>query len=611
MLVRNLRRPGDAARAQLAYNDQLRIEIANDNRISKIRENQKKGIPETPSQEQQLNLSERIGDVNQRRQKSFDNLSQVFAPDQVDRIMSLLDDDAYIFLNVYWKDMKNDLTKKVDAKLMDEFYFKGYLNKYMGSIMDQKGLNAPTGTQSSVNELDELESLFMWRDEAIKAQERMKSVDSNESKKIQELISLLPNKRRQERIKTLSDVDKQRVIEGISDSFSGIETNPEEWKRALRERDGVDFYFEVRKLYTNMKNEEMTEAQAINDFLDAPPVTLGAPAEAPLGGEDLSFIEEAKAKKGAPAEEPIMKRGQPLPKLKAKKGKLPQAAAVEGEAEGTLAEARPMSQSDYMSPIDFDREEKGIVGKQMRYINLLKQTDALPEQLKTQIFYNRETGRTNPISFYSKSKQEGIDNRQSFYARLISYDKQIKSAFELKETADSDVKRRPGRPKSGKGIASTCKEQTPRWIELGRYRINGRLLDEKQLLSVRYQSGTAVPLFPKMIPISDAFHELLTNLFETKKLDKRLLKELDPEEQRSAEALLVKSGVGRGFGVKEITPTDEEAKKIKRFEIVKGSYLAGNNSKDVIHELRSLIIHFVTTGRLSRKEGLRTLVELQ
>ena len=45
MLVRNLRRPGDAARAQIAYNYQLRIEIANDNRISKIRENQKKGIP--------------------------------------------------------------------------------------------------------------------------------------------------------------------------------------------------------------------------------------------------------------------------------------------------------------------------------------------------------------------------------------------------------------------------------------------------------------------------------------------------------------------------------------------------------------------------------------
>ena len=230
------------------------------------------------------------------------------------------------------------------------------------------------------------------------------------------------------------------------------------------------------------------------------------------------------------------------------------------------------------------------------------------------------------MEYYKKPKKEGKANRETFYARLVTYDKQIKFAFEQKEKEEKEekakakakevkkgegMKRKPGRPKSGKGIASTCKEQTPRWIELGRYRINGRLLDEKQLLSVRYQSGTAVPLFKKMIPISDAFHELLTNLFETKKLDKRLLKELDPEEQRSAEVLLVKSGVGRGFGIKEITPTDEEQKKIKRFEIVKGSYMAGNNSPAVIHELRSLIIHFIESGHLNRKEGLRSLMELQ
>jgi hypothetical protein len=113
-----------------------------------------------------------------------------------------------------------------------------------------------------------------------------------------------------------------------------------------------------------------------------------------------------------------------------------------------------------------------------------------------------------------------------------------------------------------------------------------------------------------MVAISDAFHELLTTLIETKKLDKRLLRELDRDEQRSAEILLVKRGVGRSVGVREVTPTDDEARKIKRFEILKGSYLAGNNSKDVIHELRSLIIHFIGTHHLSRKEGLRALEEL-
>jgi hypothetical protein len=617
MLVRNLRRPGDAARAQLAYNDQLRIEIANDNRISKIRENQKKGIPEAPSQEQQLNLSERIGDANQRRQKSFDNLSQVFAPDQVDRIMPLLDDNAFQFLNVYWKDMKSDLTKKVDAKLMDELYFQGYFNKYMNSIMDQKGLNAPTGTQASVNEIEELLSLFTWKDEGQKVFERMSKVDTEAANELGELLKLVPDRRRIERIRSLPDEEKQRVVDTLNNAFRGIETNPNKWNKALQKSSNQEFFITTVPLYRNMTEKQRQFAEAMNDYLNDPladtdPSLFGEP------GLTEPELTQPKAKKGKPAEEP-------KPNLKGKKGKLPEAEEVKGDQKivpvEELANARSIDQSDYMSPNDFDREEKGMVGKQVAYINLLKQTDALPDRLKTQLFYNKETGGQYSMEHYKKPRSEGAENRTFFWSKLVNFDKQIKFAFEQKEkegkeqkekeTADSGIKRKPGRPKSGQGIASTCKEQTPRWIELGRYRINGRLLDEKQLLSVRYQSGTAVPLFPKMIPISDAFHELLTNLFETKKLDKRLLKELDPEEQRSAEALLVKSGVGRGFGIKEITPTDEEAKKIKRFEIVKGSYLAGNNSKDVIHELRSLIIHFVTTGHLSRKEGLRTLVELQ
>jgi hypothetical protein len=620
MLIRNLRRPGDYARAVIAQKDQLRLEIANDNRIAKIRQNQKFGVVETPEQEK--DLAERIGDENQRRQTAFDNLSQIFTAEQVDRFMPLLDDATFQFLNLYWKDMKAELTKKANTKLMDEFFFKNYLDKYIGTIMNQKGLNAPVGTQSSVNEIPELQSLFQWRDEAEKAAERMKSIDSGESKKLRELISLVPNKRRLQRINTLNDADKQRVIEGIAESFSGIDPRPEEWRNAIAERDGVEFYFAITKLYKNMRNDEMETAQTINDLLDAPPATLGQAEAVPLAEEDTSFIAESRLKSAKPpkglsaeasAEEPAEPKGTPAEeKKKAKKGPEakkgpPEAKPVEGQAEGKVAVARVVNVDDYISPDEYNALGKG---KQNDYMSFLSKV--LKDSQKLQLFGRNDKGKVRPVSYYNDRTipdEELRQRRKRFAERLADYDDDIQKRID--DPVGTGMKRKPGRPKSGKGIASTCKEQTPRWIELGRYRINGRLLDEKQLLSVRYQSGTAVPQFPKMIPISDSFHELLTNLFETKKLDKRLMKELDPEEQRSAEVLLVKSGVGRGFGIKEITPTNEEQKKIKRFEVVKGSYLAGNNSKDVIHELRSLIIHFVTTGHLSRKEGLRTLVELQ
>jgi hypothetical protein len=592
MLIRNLRRPGDYARALLANDEQLRIEIANDNRISKSRENLKRGIPEP--QEDIRDLSERIGDSNQRRQTAIDNLSSVFTAEQVDRFLPLLDDDTFSFINLYWKDMKSELTKKVDAKLMDEYYFKSYLDRYVKTIMDQKGLNAPAGTQSSVNEVEEILSLFTWKDEAKKALDRMSKVDTEASKELGDILKLVPDKRRIERIRSLPDADKQKVFENLNNAFRGIEPNPNKWNKALQQSSNQGFYLATVPLYRNMTETQKQFAQDMDEYLNDP-----------LGYTDTSLYEEdAPIDKSAFLGPPKPAKAKP-----AKRGEA-EAVAVEGEAKGELAEARPLGETDYVPPLLFEtatKEDQDAYIKKLHKV--LKSTDGDSKRLKFELFGKSDKAPSKPNSkSYFTGTNKDSNERQIFAARLRKHDNRVIKYF---ETTGKGMKHKPGRPKSGKGIASTCKEQTPRWIELGRYRINGRLLDEKQLLSVRYQSGTAVPQFPKMIPVSDAFHELLTNLFETKKLDKRLLKELDPEEQRSAEALLVKSGVGRGFGIKEITPTDEEAKKIKRFEIVKGSYLAGNNSKDVIHELRSLIIHFVTTGHLSRKEGLRTLVELQ
>jgi hypothetical protein len=590
MLIRNLRRPGDYARALLANDEQLRIEIANDNRISKSRENLKRGIPEP--QEDNRDLSERIGDSNQRRQMAIDNLYSVFTAEQVDRFLPLLDDKTFSFINLYWKDMKTELTKKVDAKLMDEYYFKSYLDRYVKTIMDQKGLNAPAGTLSSVNEVEELLSLFTWKDEAKKALDRMSKVDTEASKELGDILKLVPDKRRIERIRSLPDADKQRTIEALNDAFRGIEPNPNEWNKALQQSSNQSFYSATVPLYRNMTEAQRQRAKETVDYMNDPLGTLGP---------DVFPYEAVRPKLGP------VKPGEP-------KARRPAAAAavveVVGTPKGTAAEARFLGESDYIPAVIFETSTKA---EQDKYITMLRKVLTVPT--KNQLFGKKakNPAKTNSASYYTSSNKDS-EERTIFTARLRDYglDRNIKAELDvLPKTPESGKGMKPGRPKSGKGITSTCKEQTPRWIELGRYRINGRLLDEKQLLSVRYQSGTAVPVFKKMIPISDAFHELLTNLFETKKLDKRLLKELDPEEQRSAESLLVKSGVGRGFGIKEITPTDEEAKKIKRFEIVKGSYLAGNNAPAVIHELRSLIIHFVTTGHLSRKEGLRTLVELQ
>jgi hypothetical protein len=73
------------------------------------------------------------------------------------------------------------------------------------------------------------------------------------------------------------------------------------------------------------------------------------------------------------------------------------------------------------------------------------------------------------------------------------------------------------------------------------------------------------------------------------------------------ENFIVRSGTGRQFNIMDVSPTDEEAEKEKRLAIVKGHYLAGGNSPEVINELRSLILYFIGINRIDKKQGLATL----
>jgi hypothetical protein len=162
------------------------------------------------------------------------------------------------------------------------------------------------------------------------------------------------------------------------------------------------------------------------------------------------------------------------------------------------------------------------------------------------------------------------------------------------------------RIKSGRGIAP----KPIMYHDFGKFLINGNALDN-QLLQVKYQAGGSIPGFSKKIAISDTFQDLLKTLIDTGKLNKSMFKELGDEEKRALETLMIKAGIGADFGIKSITPTDDLKKKMDRYEILIGNYNAGNNATEVIHEIRSLILYFMKIGRISKKEAMATLMDLQ
>lgn len=186
-----------------------------------------------------------------------------------------------------------------------------------------------------------------------------------------------------------------------------------------------------------------------------------------------------------------------------------------------------------------------------------------------------------------------------------SMSQQLKRGVALRKTPPSTPPTTPlkGRP-TGKGIS--LKPTT--FIEFGKFKLNENMLEEGTL-QVKTMNGSPVPTFSKKVAISDTLQAILMDLIETQKL--RGVSDLDVEERRMLETLLIKAGLAHGLGVKKIHQSDEDAIKVKRFDLVKGIYEAGNNSVEVIHELRSLILYFIKTKRLDKKAGMEALQELQ
>ena len=157
----------------------------------------------------------------------------------------------------------------------------------------------------------------------------------------------------------------------------------------------------------------------------------------------------------------------------------------------------------------------------------------------------------------------------------------------------------------GRGIAV---KETPSYKEYGKYAIHIPQLEQQDLLNVKYKSLGQVPKF-KPIPVSDIFRDFMLDLLENGKPNSRVYHQICPKERKVFEEMSIGAGVWNGLGLKRTTTSDDED-EAKRFELLKGEYIAGNNNPKVISELRRLVVKMMSDGRIRKAQGLELLMEL-
>jgi len=157
----------------------------------------------------------------------------------------------------------------------------------------------------------------------------------------------------------------------------------------------------------------------------------------------------------------------------------------------------------------------------------------------------------------------------------------------------------------GKGIVV---EEAPVFRPLGKYIVHYGFLADKDMLNVKYPSGGAIPQF-KPTPVSDIFKDFIMDLLESGKANSRVYEQVPIEERKLFEKIANGAGIFHSLGLKKVV-MDTEKDENDRFNLLKGEYLAGNNSQKVLHELRRLVIKFMNDGRLHKSQALNFLMEL-
>jgi hypothetical protein len=161
---------------------------------------------------------------------------------------------------------------------------------------------------------------------------------------------------------------------------------------------------------------------------------------------------------------------------------------------------------------------------------------------------------------------------------------------------------------SGLGLV----QEQPKYIPFGKYIINNQDL-KNNILNIKYKSMGIIPDLNKKIKISDDLKDIIEEICSTNNLSKVLYKKLSEKDRKILDIILTKSGLNEKYGLKPVItqPKNEDIENmIKRYEIVKGQYMAGNNNDLVKSELSQLLIKFMEFGMITESEGKDILKDL-
>lgn len=162
---------------------------------------------------------------------------------------------------------------------------------------------------------------------------------------------------------------------------------------------------------------------------------------------------------------------------------------------------------------------------------------------------------------------------------------------------------RYGRRIVGKGI----EKQPETYKKFGRYLIYLPAL-KKGIFHLKFPCFTNCISIPKR-EISVDLKEFIEDMLENGSINKRLYEKLNPEDRRYFNSVAEKARIDVQVGISE-NVMKQNREDMKRFELVKGIVMAGQNSPEVLQELGEWLMKFSHEGKLNKNQVQEILMDL-
>lgn len=148
---------------------------------------------------------------------------------------------------------------------------------------------------------------------------------------------------------------------------------------------------------------------------------------------------------------------------------------------------------------------------------------------------------------------------------------------------------------------------TPKYVKLGRYLIHkGKMADD--IISIRRPSGTFVGEFPSQ-RVSKNLGKVFRNIVGGNILSFDDINSLNEEERIYLHKLAKSARIDDKLNI-PAPKMEEDDKDIRRFEVLKGQILSGNDNREMVKEFKILLLKLSKKGHIPKGQVKDILIDL-